>query len=322
MSVEKTAHDVLQAVTQLDYSAFLLPVGSNLKKVLTWIEESRPDVIINLCEGYRGHPHFEPHIAALLEIAGLAFTGNPAKTLWLCQDKFKTKSLLKSFGFQTPECELVHSLDHQVRIPFPLIVKPNNEDASLGIGVDSIVQDQIQLRRKISDLINTFGSPVLVEKYVEGREFSVAVFEDHHPVALQVSEIDFSGLLSAFLPVCTYESKWLVGHPLYENSVPQCPASIDNDLKNKLQRRAVKVFRDLECRDYAKVDFRVSSDSVPYILEVNPNPDISIDAGYARALTASGFHYLEFWEKMIYKALRRQNYHDKIHAKIRQNAAN
>ena len=322
IAVEKSARDVLYAVTQLGYSAFLLPLRANLNGMLNWIEQFKPDVIVNLCEGYRGCPQFESHIAALLEIEGLAFTGNPAKTLLLCQDKYRTKILLRDSGLRTPDFVHVKSANTEVNLSFPLIVKPNCEDASLGIGVDSVVHDQNSLRRKVDDLLNTFGKSVIIEEYVDGREFSVAVFDDYTPIALQVSEIDFSGLPSSLLPVCSYEAKWIVDHPLYEHSKPQCPASIETNLRETLQLDAVKAFGAMECRDYARIDYRVSPKGIPSVLEVNPNPDISLDAGYARALTASGFHYCEFWERMIQKALRRKENNDQVYAEIRQKAAN
>lgn len=322
IAVEKTAHDVLQAVTLLGYSAFLLPIGSNLKKMHLWLEQFKPDVIVNLCEGYRGCPQFESHMAALLEIEEFAFTGNPAKTLMLSQDKNKTKILLKASGFRTPDFAYVESANTEINLSFPLIVKPNHEDASIGIGVDSVVNDQKGLRIKIEELLSTYGRSVLVEEYVAGREFNVAVLDNSEPIALHVSEIDFSGMPSSVFPVCSYEAKWLEDHPLYMHSVPQCPASIDSHLRDTLQRDAVRAFSVMECRDYARIDYRVSAEGIPYVLEVNPNPDISVGAGYARALNASGYDYREFWEMMIRKALRRKENNDQVHAKIRQNVAN
>ncbi len=316
IAVEKTAQEVLQVVTKLGYSAFLYPLGDRLSRFFAWLETSKPDVIINLCEGYRGHPQYEANIAAIFELEELPFTGNAAKTLALCQDKHKTKIVLNALGYRTPKFKLVTSLEDELDLAFPIIVKPNFEDASLGINIDSVTHTKQALWRKIENILETFGQPVLAEEYIEGREFNVAVFENTEPMALQVSEIDFSGMPEDIPHICSYEAKWLEDHPHFKNSVPRCPASITALLRDLLQQTAVDVFLRMDCRDYARVDFRVSVDGIPYILEINPNPDISLNAGYVRALSASGIEYQEFWDLTIHKALRRKRSNDPIHAKI------
>jgi D-alanine-D-alanine ligase len=321
IAVEKTAQEVLQVVTKLGYSAFLYPLGDRLSRFFAWLERSKPDVIINLCEGYKGHPQFESNIAAVLELEELAFTGNAAKTLALCQDKHKTKIIISALGCRTPKFRLITSLDDKVDLAFPIIVKPNYEDASLGINMDSVTYTKQELWRKIENVLETYGQPALAEEYIEGREFNVAVFENTEPAALQVSEIDFSGLPEDIPHICSYEAKWIEEHPHFKNSIPRCPAPIDTPLRDVLQQTAVDVFLEMDCRDYARVDFRVSADGIPYILEINPNPDISLNAGYVRALSASGIEYQDFWDLMIQKALRRRSSNDPIHAKIRQKLA-
>ncbi len=321
IAVETTAQEVLRVVTKLGYSAFLYPLGDSLSRFFAWMETSKPDVIINLCEGYKGHPQFEANVAAVLELEELAFTGNASKTLALCQDKHKTKIIIGSLGYRTPKFKLVTSLEDEVDLAFPIIVKPNFEDASLGINMDSVTHSKQELWRKIENILETYGQPALAEEYIEGREFNVAVFENTEPVALQVSEIDFSGMPEDIPHICSYEAKWLEEHPHFKNSAPLCPAPIAALLRDLLQQTAVDVFLGMDCRDYARVDFRVTADGIPYILEINPNPDISLNAGYVRALSASGIEYQEFWDLTIQNALRRKSSNDPIHAKIRQKFA-
>ena len=103
-----------------------------------------------------------------------------------------------------------------------------------------------------------------------------------------------------------YQAKWLSDDILYEKSPPVCPAQIDDGLQTKLQEAALAAFHAVECRDYARIDFRMDKKGKIYVLEVNPNPDISLNAGYVRALTAAGIEYKAFWQKMIDKALARK----------------
>ncbi len=150
--------------------------------------------------------------------------------------------------------------------------------------------------------------PALVEEYIEGREFNVALLERENKgvQALPVSEIDFSSLPESIPRICCYEAKWYENHELYRATPPVCPARISQRLKRKIQTLAVAAFRAMGCRDYARVDMRMSGQGELYILEVNPNPDISLNAGYARSLKAAGLDYHEFWEIMINNALKRK----------------
>jgi len=305
-SVEQTAREVLTAVTELGYSAFIIPLQKSFVHFLQRLKTLNADVLINLCEAFHGHAQLEANVAAALELVGVPFTGNDSRTLALCLNKFKTKAILKSSGLPTPAAILVDSPDQKIDIPFPLIVKPNTEDASLGILPDSVVHDEDGLRKKLQHIQDRFAAPALVEAFIEGREFNVAVMDVEKPEALPVSEIDFSGLPKGQPAICSYAAKWLTDDILYQATPPICPAPIDDALRIKLQETAVKAFLATECRDYARVDFRVDKKGRPFILEVNPNPDISLNAGYARALAAAGIDYKVFWKQMIEKSRQRR----------------
>ncbi len=304
-SVEQTAKEVLTAVTELGYSTFVIPLQKSFMHFSQRVKTLNADVLINLCEAFLGKPQLEANVAAALELLGVPFTGNDSRTLALCLNKFKTKAVLKSSGLPTASAVLVESPDQKVDLPFPLIVKPNTEDASLGIGPDSVVRDDESLRRQLAHINDVFGEPALVEAFIEGREFNVAVFDAEKPEALPVSEIDFAGMPEGQPNICGYAAKWLPDDVLFKSTPPVCPAQIEDGLRAKLQETAVKAFCACSCRDYARVDFRVDKKGRPFILEVNPNPDISLNAGYARGLAAGGIEYKTFWKLLIDKAMNR-----------------
>lgn len=301
-SVEQTAKEVLTTVTELGYSAFIISLQKSFMNFLQRLKTLNADVVINLCEAFLGHPQLEANVAAAFELLGLPFTGNDSRTLALCLNKFKTKAVLKSSGLPTAPAVLVEAPDQKIDLPLPLIVKPNTEDASLGIHPDSVVRDEDALRRQIARILEVFEEPVLVEQFVEGREFNVAVLDVDKPEALPVSEIDFTRLPEGQPTICSYEAKWHTEDILFQATPPVCPAPIEDGLRDKLQELAVKAFLACECRDYARVDFRVDKKGRPFVLEVNPNPDISLNAGYVRGLTASGIEYKDFWGRLIEKA--------------------
>ena len=305
-SVEQTAREVLATITELGYTSFILPLHKSFMYFLNRLKDLNADVVINLCEAFAGYPQLESNVAAAFELIGVAFTGNDSRTLALCLNKFKTKAILKSCGLPTAPAKLVDTPDVKLDIPFPVIVKPNREDASLGVDTDSVVSDQEGLQKQIQKILEVYEQPVLVEAFIDGREFNVAVLEDGKPEALPVSEIDFSQMPEGQARILCYEAKWLTDDVLYRATPPVCPAQVDDALKGKLQEMAVKAFQAVECRDYARVDFRMDKKGKVYILEVNPNPDISLNAGFARALGAAGIEYRMFWQKLIEKALARK----------------
>lgn len=305
-SVAQMARQVGDAVQSLGWPVTIIPLQRSLLNFLSRLQGVNPEVLINLCEGFYGRPQWEANVAAIFELLGLPFTGSGFRTLSICQDKFKAKAVLRAAGLPTAPAQLVLSPDDEPEIPFPVIVKPNLEDASLGIYPESVVRDEKAYAEQVKRILDNYRQPALVEKFIDGREFNVAVMEDRVVTALPVSEIDYSQLPAGEPRIISYAAKWFEDHPLYLKTPPVCPAPIDDDLRRRLQETAAAAFRVMGCRDYARVDFRMNRKGAIQILEVNPNPDISINAGYARALAAAGIAYPAFWESMIRNALARR----------------
>jgi D-alanine-D-alanine ligase len=316
-TVEEMAQQAYEAVQAADYPAVLIPLKESFMGFLRRIQEVKPQVIINMCESFAGRSTMEFNIAGAYELMGIPFTGNPARTLCLCQDKYQTKSILASHGLPTAKARLMTAADQAVGLKFPLIVKPNAEDASTGVYPNSVVRDTKSLRDRVQKILDTYEEPALVEEYIEGREFNVAVLEGEIVQALPVSEIDFTALPPDQPKIVSYEAKWFEDHELYLKTPPVCPARIAETVRARLQECAVNAFRVMGCQDYARVDFRMNKDGDIFILEVNPNPDISLNAGYVRALTAAGLDYPAFWSRMIENALRRSENHGTAYEKVR-----
>ena len=309
-SVAEMAVQVQGAVKALGYDSTLIPLQRSLMNFLGRIKELELDVLVNLCEGFYGRPQWESNVAGVFELLGLTFTGSESKTLALCQDKFKAKAVLAARGLPTPPCQLVTAAGQAPEIRLPAIVKPNSEDASLGITPDSVVRDAEAFAVQTRRILEKYNQPALAEAFIDGREFNVAVYEDGTPRALPVSELDFSAMPEGSPHILSYEAKWFEDHLLYNASPPVCPAPIGDELRSKLQETAVAAFKAMNCRDYARVDFRMDAKERIYILEVNPNPDISLNAGFARAIKVSGLTYEKFWKIMLANALKRKASHD------------
>jgi D-alanine-D-alanine ligase len=306
-SVADMAGQVRGAVEALGCRVTLIPLQRSLYTFLHKIKESNLDLLINLCEGYFGRPQWESNVAGIFEILGISFTGSDSKTLALCQDKYRAKAVMRTSGLPTARAQLITAEDAPRAIPLPVIIKPNNEDASLGIYPESVARAEEDYKAQVSRVFRNYGRQAIVESFIDGREFNVAVMENSEIVPLPVSEIDFSELPKGHPRILSYDAKWFEDHPLFQKTPPVCPAPIDEALRERLQSTAAEAFRVMGCRDYARIDMRMDAKGRLYILEVNPNPDISLNAGYARSLAAAGIGYPDFWKTMVDNAMKRKD---------------
>jgi D-alanine-D-alanine ligase len=271
-----------------------VPIGKDFLESIRLLSLRAPQTVINLCEDLLGDSAHEIHFAALMELMGLPYTGSPPLSLGLCRDKGKTKSILRQHGVPTPDFMVIRDGRFAMEnLSFPLFVKPAAEDGSLGIDDSSVVGDEDSLRRKVNLLLDSYGE-VMIEEYVPGRELNVAILGTSPEKVLPVSEIDFSGLPDGYPAICGYEAKWNGDDIRCRETVPLCPAPLDEGDRERLERLSLAVYRALGLRDYARIDWRLSPERGLQFLEANPNPDISSSSGFMRSLRADGMDYPEF----------------------------
>lgn len=282
-----------------------LGVGNSITALIDDLRRTpRPDVVFNLCEGLHGVGEGESYIAGLVELLGWSLTGSSPECLALARDKPRMKWLLRGAGLPTPEFHyfkpgepLPLAVLERMLLSGPLIVKPAHEDASLGIGPDSVVTTMAALERQVGDIARRYG-PVLVEQFIAGREFNAAIVALPEPRLLPLSEIRFAAA-SPLARLVTYDAKWSTGSAADLATQPCCPAEVDPHLAAEIGRVAIGAFQLAGCRDYARVDLRVDEHGRPWILEINSNPDLSPAAGLARALRVGGGGYGSFIVQMV-----------------------
>ncbi|MCS7113446.1 MAG: ATP-grasp domain-containing protein [Nitrososphaerota archaeon] len=285
----------------LEYS--VIPLNGDIIEFAKAIKDYDPDVAVNLCEGAFGHSMYEMNVAALLELLRVPYTGSDPLTLALARDKGMSKDIFRARGIPTPEYRLLKGIsDWDFKLGFPLIVKPAAEDASIGLTRRNFVRCLDELKDVVERIVERYDQPALVEEYIAGRELNVAFIGGDDPMILPISEIVFE--FEDEPRIVDYYAKWVKGSYEYERTKPVCPAPLDEEEKARVEDTASKAYKALRCRDYGRVDIRLRS-GVPYVLEVNPNPDISPDSGFVRSLNASGIRYEEFIAMIISYALER-----------------
>jgi D-alanine-D-alanine ligase len=317
MGILESVNAVSAALAE-EYRVSPLAFTGDIILLMEQLMDIKPDAVFNLFEGTYRLSKSEVFVPIALDLLGIPYTGSPAKTLELCVQKAKTKELLLRRAAPTPRFVVFKPNESiETTIPFPMIVKPEHEDASIGISNESVVQDINALRCRVEFIWQTHKQPALVEEFIDGREFNVAILGDSDyenelahssaPRALPISEIQFDTMPEGYAKIVTYKAKWEEESVEYKETKPVCPASISPQLEMELRQIALRAFNALGCRDYARVDFRVSRTGKPYVVDVNPNPDISEGAGFARSALAGGFAYPTLIRKIASFALSRKS---------------
>jgi D-alanine-D-alanine ligase len=287
------------ALEEARFAVEVVNVRDDLDTLMGAIRRSQPDAVFNLVEYFHDDQQQEAYVAGLFELMGVAYTGNRPITLATCQNKYRTKLLLEAAGLPTAEFFLASRLpvptDHG--LAFPLIVKPAFEDASGGIEAGSVVQDQDALEARVAHVLEEFEMPALVEEYIEGREIHAAIIGNHPPEVLPLFEMEFDEQESgdAWQPqIISYRAKWDPhSQDFYSMDAVVPPRDLDPVVERYIREVAVGAFRAVRGRDYARVDMRVDPEGQPFILEVNPNPDLVDGAAFAMCAAASGRSYGE-----------------------------
>jgi D-alanine-D-alanine ligase len=304
--VATAVDDIARRLVKAGLHVTTLGAGRDLSVLQQHLTVSRADVVFNLFEGLADRPESEIEVARLLEELHIPFTGSGSEALQWALYKPLTKQHLQAADLPTPWFRVAkHSSDIEDDLPWPVIVKPAQRDASEGIEQANVVTDRAALTRRVSNLVEEYGSPVLIEEFLPGREFTVALLETPQLVTLPISEVQFGPPASMLWPILSYTAKWMPGSPDYEATAMEYRADVSPELTARLNLLATRAFRALDCRDYARVDLRLSRSGTPMILEVNANPDMSPTACFAGALASAGLDRTELIVGLVRRALAR-----------------
>lgn len=302
--VPSSLETVAQALEALGYEPVVVRFEGD---PVAWLDELISGdlrLAFNLCEALSGQASQEHLPAAAVELLGIPMTGARSATLALCLQKDKTNAYLRARGIPVPDWLVAEPNDATLEWPhFPAIVKPVAEDGSLGVSADCVVRDRRQLDAALERGFQKWGR-LLVQRFVTGREFNVAIVAGR---VLPHSEIEFRGLPDGLPPVVTYNAKWAYGSPEDEGTVPVCPARIPARLAERLARLGVDVWKGMDATGYMRVDIRLDGRGAPFVIDVNPNPDLSAGAGLARQAAAAGWSYADLVGRIVEDALARED---------------
>lgn len=261
-------------------------------------------LIFNLCESIRNKTYLEPYIISVFEHLGFRYTGSERRALSNCLNKARAKEILQAHGLPTAAFQIFTPWTIDRHIDYPLFVKPVSEDASIGISANSVVHDERALRRQVRYIWESYHQAAIVEEFIQGREFNVTVLGNESPRVMPLSEINFKHIANPFARIVSFRAKWVPTSEEYLKTPPTCPARVGDALKARIEDVARRAYQAMGLRDYGRVDIRVQN-GIPYVLEVNPNADLSPDAGIARAAGIAGMVYADLADEIVRLAARR-----------------
>jgi D-alanine-D-alanine ligase len=309
--VKGVAEDVLRILDGDGFEASGLGVTNDVSATMGALIELQPDAVFNLCESIHGDNRFESLMPLLLDLADIAFTGSCSFGLSLALRKEKVKDVLRGRDVPVARGRLLSSAAEcaGLGLSFPMIVKPAREDASVGICSASVVSNQDALEKRVAYVLENYRQPVLVEEYIEGREIYVSVLErvEQEPQIFPFFEIDFSDMPDDRPKIVSFEGKWIEDSVEYKGTRPVRCEGLSEAMSALVAKTALGAFRAIGLRDYARIDIRLSHEGVPYVIDVNPNCDLSdLAGGYSRAAKAAGLSYRDLILRIVGLALARQ----------------
>lgn len=274
-------------------------------------KEISPDIVFNIAEGFYGISR-EAQIPAMLDMLNIPYTGSDPLTLSVCLDKSRAKEILTYYNIPNAKFKVVDSLNEidQINLNFPVIVKPIAEGSGKGIYSSSFVNSREELSREAERILLEYNQPALVEEYLAGREFTVAILGNGNEAkALPVIEIDFSPFPENFVPIYSYEAKWILDTKDNQLDIFSCPAKIDDLLEEKIKKVSLAAFKVLKCKDWSRIDLRLDASGEPHIIEINPLPGILPDpkenSCFPKAARAAGMNYETMINSVLFAAAKR-----------------
>ncbi len=326
---EQTIKEILGSIQKGGHDAAFFEANINAPfNLISHLKEYRPDLCFNIAEGHFNVSR-EAQIPAILDMLCIPYTGSDVLTLSIALDKPMTKRLFHYHELPTPEFQVFSSPDEPVNddlaegntLRFPLFVKPSREGTGIGVTGKSVVNDMLEMRERLTELIQRYRQPIICERFIDGRELTVGILGNFKtPAARRLNDRTAPSVLTdelIYFPpmeidVAKYDSS---ENGLYTNRIKvelvhdffyTCPAQISDQLKEQLFRLAAAAFRVTGCRDVARIDFRVESGSTPYLLEINPLPGLNPEySDLCIEAKAYGWNHAELINKIIDTACRR-----------------
>ena len=299
--------EILEALEKLGHEASY-QVLDGRPQSLYGLGRCGADLIFNLTESYAGDDTKEMNVTAYMDLLGIPYTGAGPHAHFLAQDKATAKKMFAFHSIRTPYFATAYrgNIDHAHDVNFPLIVKPQSEDGSIGIDAAAVVNGVKELMERVEYVQNEFDSPALIEEYIEGREIYAAILGSYERTeVLPLVELDLSKLPEGTPKIASRDVKFEKGSRAYKLTKSKIAEDLDEATVQKLIDTAISAYRAVKLRDYGRIDMRVTPSGDVYVIEANPNPWLSSKHEFAMAAKKSGRNYTQLIGEIVELALER-----------------
>lgn len=304
----KTEYDVVKALKKLKHEVKVQGVADDLRVIRQSIDEFKPNIVFNLLEEFAGEALYDHNVVGYLELLQVKYTGSNPRGLMLARDKAISKKILSYHRIPTPQF-LVFKKNKPLRLrkktKYPLFVKTLNEEASLGISQDSIVNNDEQLLKRVHYLHEKYETDVIAETYIKGREFYVGVVGNEVLKVLPVWELFFTKSPEGTPKIATSRVKWDFKYR-ERHGIKTGPAKgLSPELEKKIKSVCKRAYRALELSGYARMDLRLHEETGElFLIEANPNPDIGDNEDLAASAAHQKMSYPQLIKKLLHLGTR------------------
>jgi len=311
----KTIEALGLAIASNNHQVSYLKIDKNIYHNLE-AKSKEIDLLFNFAEGIGMGADREAQIPMLAEILGIKHTGPGPLSAALILNKSRAKEIWKANGISTAKWQLFTSSDDKLikDLSFPLLVKPNSEGSGIGIKSNSIVRSTNELKTAVSTVLNNYHQPALVEEFLPGREFTVAIIgNDKDAITLPIVEVNFEAFPKDVPRVDTFEAKFVYGATgVAEMTKTEfCPAPVTDKLSKEINQAALSAYRSIGCLDFGRVDLRMGDDGKVYVMEINHPPGLMSDENESSFFTiagrSAGLSFSQMMGKIINATISRLN---------------
>ncbi len=301
-------YDSLETVeliaTSLEAEGHTVTMLGGGRDLLSKILDNRVDFVFNIAEGRGTYRSREAQVPSVLEMLNIPYSGSDPQCLSICLDKPLTKKLVAWEGVSTPTWRIINDrqeLDqiNRCRSLFPAIIKPAYEGSSKGIRLTSLVEDAKQANEVIECLLDKYHQPAMMERVIIGDEVTVGIIGNSPPKVLGVMRVLPKQRNDYFLYTVEVKRNYL------ELVDYECPAGLEEKVLQRIQTASLKAFEALGCRDFARLDFRISAAGVPYFLEINPLPGLGTHSDLVIMARKLGWNHRQLISALLNAAIER-----------------
>lgn len=294
---------LLRVLKELGHDASLFGLYDNIDELLETLKKDPPDLIFNQCEAIHKDRRFEPHVASLLEMLGIPFTGAGSEAIQLCKNKALTKKILAYHGIRIPAfmvSEQLKPLKSIKDIPFPVFVKPLALEGSEGIALSSFAENEKDALDRVAQIQSKYECDVIIEEFVQGKELYVGVLGNRQLTVLPTRELYFGDAQDVDEPTfATFKVKWDDVYRAKRKIMNRMARGVSDEVTTQLESRSKEIYRILKIQGLGRMDFRLTPSNELVFLEANPNPSIVRDDDFSLAAEKHGLSYAELIERII-----------------------